>query len=87
VVPQLNAVQRRAVLDLREQLTAEVAAPGGPGGGGNRRKASQIEALQLEIDGYLAAECPLCGDVMIRSVGEALVTEQEAEQARDWDVS
>lgn len=47
----------------------------------------QVEALQTEIDGYLAAECPLCGDFMIRSVHEPLISEQEeAKDAKDWEI-
>lgn len=52
----------------------------------SQRKAAQVEALQGEIDGYLAAECPWCGDVMIRTVDEPLVGEEEESQmeARAW---
>jgi hypothetical protein len=104
-------VQRRAVHDLREQLTAELTALGlasvppppppppplsggavdGSGGGGgkvSKRKAAQLEALQAEVDGYLAAECPLCGDLIIRTVGLPLVSEEEEARgdARAWAV-
>ena len=52
----------------------------------NQRKAAQVEAVQGEIDGYLAAECLWCGDVMIRTVDEPLVGEEEEAQreARAW---
>ena len=67
-------------------------APEGGGGGGGRvskRRQAQIEALQAEIDGYLAAECPLCGDVIIRTVGDPLVDDDEEEggEALAWDVN
>lgn len=108
MLPQLSPAQRRAVHDLREQLSAEltalglssvpVPAPssgsaatagGGGDGGGNKvskRKAAQLEALQSEIDGCLAAECPLCGDLIIRTVGAPLLSEEEEArgEARGW---
>lgn len=67
-----------------------------PSGLGSKRKSAQIEALQTEIDGYLAAECPFCGDVMIRSIGEKLIgernsssnggEEQAAAAAAKWEI-
>lgn len=32
---------------------------------------------QTELDGYIAAECPLCGDIMVQSLNKPLVTEEE----------
>ena len=107
MLPQLSPAQRRAVHDLREQLSAELTAlglssvpvpspssgsattggGGGEGGGKvSKRKAAQLEALQSEIDGCLAAECPLCGDLIIRTVGAPLLSEEEAArgEARGW---
>lgn len=99
MLPQLSAAQRRAVHDLREQLSAELTAlglssvpspsasssSGGDGGKVSKRKAAQLEALQSEIDGCLAAECPLCGDLIIRTVGAPLLSEEEARgDARRW---
>lgn len=99
MLPQLGPAPRRAVHDLREQLTAELAALGlssvpppstttsGSGDGKvSRRKAAQLEALQSEIDGCLAAECPLCGDLIIRTVGAPLLSEEEEARgdARAW---
>jgi hypothetical protein len=47
----------------------------------------QVETLQAEIDGFLAAECPLCGDFMIRSVNQRLITEEEeAKDAKEWEI-
>ena len=94
VLPHLNPGQRRAVNDLQEQLNAELAAGGGSssGGGGfvsgNKRKATQLEAIQSEIDGYLAAECPFCGDIMIRSIDQPLISEEEEqEELLEWEVN
>lgn len=84
---------------MKEQLSAELTAlglasvplaveSGGCGGKVSKRKAAQLEALQSEVDGYLAAECPLCGDLMIRTVGAPLLSEEEEARgdARAWAV-
>lgn len=40
---------------------------------------------QTELDGYVAAECVLCGDIMVQSIDKPLVTpEEQAEQAEQW---
>ena len=45
---------------------------------------NQVEALQLELDGYIAADCPLCGYVMIRSLSVPLITPEDSEEAKAW---
>ena len=45
---------------------------------------NQVEALQLELDGYIAADCPLCGYVMIRSLSMPLITPEDSEEAKAW---
>ncbi|CAN0468584.1 unnamed protein product [Laminaria digitata] len=41
--------------------------------------------FKTELDGYVAAECVLCGDIMVQSVDKPLVTEAEqAEQSHQW---
>ncbi len=99
ILPYLTPMQRRAVEALQEQLAAEAfdvaaavggggCAVGGSGERSSKRKAAQVEALQGEIDGYLAAECPWCGDVMIRTVDDPLVSEEEAaREALAWEIS
>lgn len=48
------------------------------------RTRSQLEALQQELDGYIAADCPLCGYMMISSVAASLIREEEQEIANSW---
>lgn len=46
---------------------------------------SPLLNMQTELDGYVAAECVLCGDMMVQSVDKPLVTEEEqAEQSHQW---
>lgn len=89
-MPYLNPIQRRAVHDLQEQLAAELSTlPAFTRDSRlSKRKQAQIEALQCEIDGYLAAECPYCGDIVIRTVDDPLVSEEEAgKEALTWEIS
>ncbi len=53
----------------------------------NRARAQQ-EALQLELDGYIAADCPLCGFVMIRSLEVSLVAPEDGDyhDIKSWDL-
>lgn len=40
---------------------------------------------QTELDGYVAAECVLCGDIMVQSVDNPLVSPEELDQhADEW---
>lgn len=47
---------------------------------------NQLEQLQNELDNYIAADCPLCGNYMIRSLGVSLISEQESIEAKSWDL-
>ncbi|CAM9937676.1 unnamed protein product [Ectocarpus sp. 12 AP-2014] len=74
--------------------SAAVAGGRGPGGAaaaanggvdGSRRAQHYLRSLQTELDGYVAAECVLCGDMMVQSVDKPLVTvEEQAEQMHQW---
>lgn len=89
VLPHLTPTQRRAVNDLQEQLSAEsMAGLNGVAVGVNKRKSTQLEAIQTEIDGYLAAECPFCGDIMISSINQPLISEEEEHNdLSDWEIN
>jgi len=52
----------------------------------DHRARAQQEALQLELDGYIAADCPLCGYVMIQSLSLPLVSDADAEEAKAWAI-
>ena len=79
----LEPVQVEAVVDLQEKL--KIAAKRAQDL--DRRAMIQQEYLQNEIDGYIAAECPLCGDAMVRSVGKSLINEEtKYEELRFWAI-
>ena len=53
----------------------------------DRRSIIQQEYLQNELDGYVAAECPLCGDAMIRSLAQPLIAEADRyNELRFWAI-
>ena len=42
--------------------------------------------VQLMLDEIVAAECPLCGDIMIKSIEKPFLSEKEMETIRTWDL-
>jgi hypothetical protein len=49
---------------------------------------AQLESLLAELDGYIAADCPLCGLAMIRAVSVPLiVVEKDSQEAISWELS
>eukprot|EP00611_Tribonema_gayanum_P032033 TRINITY_DN941_c0_g1_i1.p2 TRINITY_DN941_c0_g1~~TRINITY_DN941_c0_g1_i1.p2 ORF type:complete len:296 (+),score=131.37 TRINITY_DN941_c0_g1_i1:115-888(+) len=49
-----------------------------------KRAALQLAALRSELDGYVAAECALCGEAMIDSMDTPLVEDGRAAEAAAW---
>jgi hypothetical protein len=45
---------------------------------------TQIDYLQGELDGYIAADCPLCGYAMIHNIGLPLISDKDREEAESW---
>ncbi len=82
--PQLSALRK-----IEEQIhqltsptggtasTAAVAALDGRG-------RAQLDALQAELDGYVGADCPLCGFATIRSLRVSLITEEDTIESKAW---
>ncbi len=52
----------------------------------DKRAMAQQEYLQNELDGYIAADCPLCGYVMIRSLSMPLISSDDALEAKSWEL-
>ena len=69
-----------------EELLRGLAGRGKDYNNLDRRARAQQEALQLELDGYIAADCPLCGYVMIQSLSLPLISEADAEEAKAWAI-
>jgi vacuolar protein sorting-associated protein 18 len=54
----------------------------------DRRGRAEQEALQQELDGYIAADCPFCGFAMIQALSQPLIGQQAAdiEEAKSWAI-
>ena len=64
----------------------------GPSDGGMAGVALQSpreirEVLQNEIDEFIAAECPFCGEAMVRKINMGFIAAGEEEIAHDWTIS
>jgi vacuolar protein sorting-associated protein 18 len=75
VLPYLNDKQRSRVMELESQLK---------GSGGDVSAASRNK-LQNELDGLIAAECPLTGSVMIESIGREFEDSAEIDDDARFD--
>ena len=67
-------------------LAAKVRAGAFGGDPGDRRLRVQEEALQQELEGYIAADCPLCGYLMIECLDVPLVRTEDAAEAKTWQL-
>jgi vacuolar protein sorting-associated protein 18 len=77
----LNSGQRSEVTRLREQIAvAESTAVM------TKRAALQLEAMRSELDGFVAAECVLCGELMVQSIDQPLVLRGDTDEAKQWDL-
>lgn len=84
-VEYLPPAQVSAVQGVEEILRG-LAGKGGKDFSLDRRARAQQEALQLELDGYIAADCPLCGYAMIQSLSLPLIGDTEVEEVKAWAI-
>lgn len=76
----LDGVKLAAVRNLEEQLKTLQARSSAS----DKRALAQLEFLQNEIDGYVAADCPLCGYMMIDSLSIPLINQDDEAEAQSW---
>ena len=52
----------------------------------DKRAITQQEYLQNELDGFIAADCPLCGYVMIQALTVPIITDDDRSEALSWEI-
>ena len=52
----------------------------------DKRSMMQLEYLQNELDSYIAGDCALCGEAMIRAVGTSLLSQVTEEEIKAWKI-
>lgn len=81
----LPQAQRAHLKELKEKLSRSVAS-----GTDIKTAVAQgipiREQIQSEIDELIASECFYCGDRMIESITEPLITADETNEAREWNL-
>jgi hypothetical protein len=77
----VDATQLHHVRGLEEQLKLSASRTKDAS---DKRALALMEYLQTELDGCIAADCPLCGFAMIKSLGVPLITPDDADDLKSW---
>ena len=80
VLPHLNEKQLSRVAFIENELTRlRKSRASGPGRNSHEaaRDAYELEELQVELDGLIAAECPLTGSVMVESIDRGFLGDED----------
>eukprot|EP00439_Symbiodinium_sp_Y106_P035434 s5507_g4.t1 len=84
ILPSLAEEKRERVLKLEAARLQHQAAAAGA------QPASQtlpsLEDVEDELDGILAEDCPLCGQLMIDTILKPFVDPSEAEEIESWSI-
>ncbi|TPX64225.1 hypothetical protein SpCBS45565_g06048 [Spizellomyces sp. 'palustris'] len=87
LVDEGGSILSSAMLGMRRVKEAGEASPvpsGGETKGNN--KARSPDTLKEELDDLIASECPLCGDLMIKSVDRPFIAQDEGDTIRSWQL-
>lgn len=82
ILNTFDEAKSNLVKGLEDQLSVQLSRSSEV----DKRTQAQIEYLQNEIDGYIAADCPLCGYVMIEMLSCDFLTDKEIEEIKLWEI-
>lgn len=84
----LTPAQVANIKSINEQISV-LTIRGNAASSQEKRVAQQVDILQTELDGLIASDCPLCGDVMINLIGVPLLSNdspRDVAEAKSWEL-
>ena len=80
MMKHLSAADKAKVKELQDKLR--------PFSGAALSQADQEarDKLVADLDAIIAAECPLCGSVMIQSINQPFISKEEEAEASLWSI-
>lgn len=76
----LSSAEKAKIKELQEKLRPLSQ------GGLSQNDQELRDKLQAELDNIIAAECPLCGSVMIQSINKPFISKEEEAEASLWSI-
>eukprot|EP00927_Polykrikos_kofoidii_P006725 TRINITY_DN12718_c0_g1_i1.p1 TRINITY_DN12718_c0_g1~~TRINITY_DN12718_c0_g1_i1.p1 ORF type:complete len:1121 (-),score=260.65 TRINITY_DN12718_c0_g1_i1:52-3384(-) len=89
VTPTLDEDTRQHLFALeakRIEHQALVAGSAPGSGSGNTTSEKEIAEVEDELDGILADDCPLCGQLMIKSIRRPFIDPEDVAEAETWSL-
>ena len=78
VMPRLNDKQRKRVTEVEEEL---IALRRTKSGANSADKKTKVDNLQAELDGLVAAECPLTGYMIVDNIDQGFPEANDLDEA------
>ncbi|CAI2181674.1 1175_t:CDS:10 [Funneliformis geosporum] len=90
VTKHLNAGQFRRFKELQQQITKEMnnvnRTPDNNEARGRQQQTTGVDQLKDELDDLVASECILCGDIMIKTIEQPFINEEESDLLESWAI-
>ena len=66
----------RRVVDLQDRIALEL----------DRGAREAVKVLRSSLDEIVAADCPYCGELMIRSIDKPFLTAKDGDEIESWRI-